>query len=82
MLSQMTEFLSFSWLNNAHMYIFFIYLSVNGDLDCFYILAIMNSDFSIFLYLLISSYLGLGLVNLPVPQFPHLSIHNNNNSTY
>ena len=42
MLLQIVLFHSFLWLNNIHMYIFFIYSSVN-DLGCFHVLDIVNS---------------------------------------
>ena len=51
MLLQMALFFTFSWLclyiyKHTHIYIyhnFFIYSSVNGHLDCFHLLAIVNT---------------------------------------
>ena len=47
MLLQMALFHSFLWLNNISLCIcttsFFLYSSDDGHLDCFHVLAIMNS---------------------------------------
>ena len=47
MLLQMALFYSFSWLNGIPLYIrdyiFFTHAFVNGHLDCFHVLAIVNS---------------------------------------
>ena len=48
MLLQMALFHSFLWLNNISLSIyttsFFIFSSVDGHLDCFHVLAIINSS--------------------------------------
>ena len=48
MFLQMASFYSFLWLSNIPLYIwttaFFIHSSVDGNLGCFHVLAIVNSD--------------------------------------
>ena len=47
MLLQMASFHSFLWLSNTPLYVYishiFVHSSVNGHLDCYHVLAIVNS---------------------------------------
>ena len=46
MLSEMEELSSFLWLNNIllfYMFILFIHSFIDGHVDCFHVLAIVNN---------------------------------------
>ena len=46
MLSEMEEFSSFLWLNNIllfYMFILFIHSFIDGHVDCFHVLVIVNN---------------------------------------